>query len=145
MKIAIYGLFDLSSGECLYVGKTRNPWSRERCHKAKGLLTPSRIFKTLRWVGVKRANDHERAAILDFKSKGQAVFNKNIPEPSLCGSDFEIGFRLKSIREQKGVKQNFIANKLGITNNYLSELEAGKKRWFAAMVLRYEKILGINN
>lgn len=59
--------------------------------------------------------------------------------------DKAIGARLKSLRESKGVKQNFVANKLGITNNYLSELESGKKRWFAAMMLRYEKIIGVEN
>lgn len=56
--------------------------------------------------------------------------------------DKAIGERLKTLRESKGVKQNFVANKLGITNNYLSELEAGKKRWFASLMLRYEKIIG---
>lgn len=56
--------------------------------------------------------------------------------------DKAIGARLKSLRESKGIKQNFVANKLGITNNFLSELESGKKRWLASMMLRYEKIIG---
>lgn len=52
----------------------------------------------------------------------------------------QIGARLKTLRESKGVRQNFVAVQLGISNNFLSELEAGKKRWFAAMVHRYEAL-----
>ena len=43
------------------------------------------------------------------------------------------------LRQAKGIKQNFVAEKLGISNNYLSDLESGKRRWFAAMVSEYEK------
>lgn len=45
------------------------------------------------------------------------------------------------MRIKRGVRQNFLAAKLGITNNYLSELEQGKKRWFAATVAAYERAL----
>ena len=55
--------------------------------------------------------------------------------------DKTIGTKLKSLRESKGIRQNFVAEKLGISNNYLSELEAGKKRWFAALVYKYERII----
>lgn len=54
-----------------------------------------------------------------------------------------IGARLKALRESRGIKQNFIAEKLGVSNNYLCELEAGKRRWFAALVYKYEKLLDV--
>ena len=58
-------------------------------------------------------------------------------------SDKAIGARLKSLREKRGIKQNFVAEKMGLSNNFLSELEAGKKRWYAMMVYKYERILGL--
>lgn len=58
-------------------------------------------------------------------------------------SDAEIGARLKKMRINRGIRQNFVAEKLGVSNNFLSELEAGKKRWLAITVKRYETILGI--
>ena len=56
-------------------------------------------------------------------------------------ADKAIGARLKALREAKGIRQNFVADKLGISNNFLSELESGKKRWFAALVYKYERIV----
>ena len=58
-------------------------------------------------------------------------------------TDKSIGQRLKSAREAKGIKQNFIAEKLGITNTFLSELEAGNRRWYALMVKKYENLLDL--
>jgi len=57
--------------------------------------------------------------------------------------DLITGTRLKALRESKGIRQNFIAEKMGISNNYLSELEAGKRRWYVELVYKYENLLGI--
>ena len=56
-------------------------------------------------------------------------------------SDKAIGSRMKKLREHRGVKQNFMAKKLGISPNYLCELEAGKRRWMASLLFQYEKLL----
>lgn len=39
----------------------------------------------------------------------------------------QIGKIISAIREEKGLKQNFIAEKSGITQNYLSQIEHDKK------------------
>jgi transcriptional regulator with XRE-family HTH domain len=57
-------------------------------------------------------------------------------------SDKAIGKMLKSLRESRGIKQNFVAEKLGISNNFLSQLESGDRRWYALMVKKYENIIG---
>ncbi len=57
-------------------------------------------------------------------------------------TDKTIGARLKKLRESKGIKQNFVAEKMGISNNFLCELESGKRRWYALMVTKYENIVG---
>ena len=58
-------------------------------------------------------------------------------------TDKAIGARLKSLREARGIKQNFVAEKLGVSNNFLSQLESGDRRWYALMVKKYENIIGI--
>ena len=34
---------------------------------------------------------------------------------------------LKALREERGIKQNFIAEKLGVTQNYYSQIENGHR------------------
>lgn len=56
-----------------------------------------------------------------------------------------IGARLRALRIKRGIRQNFVAAKIGISNNHLSELERGKKRWPAVMVGEYEKVIDCNH
>jgi transcriptional regulator with XRE-family HTH domain len=57
-------------------------------------------------------------------------------------TDQTIGKRLKAMRLKKGIRQNFVADKLGLSNNFLSELESGKRRWYATVIADYERIVG---
>ena len=51
--------------------------------------------------------------------------------------------RLKAIRKALNVKQYALADKLGITSNFLSELERGNRNIFSTVLLALDKI-GVN-
>ena len=55
-----------------------------------------------------------------------------------------IGERLKLIRESKKLKQKQMADLIGISPNYLSELEAGKKKPSRLLLALLESRLAIN-
>lgn len=53
------------------------------------------------------------------------------------------GERLKKLRESRGVMQNFIADKLGISKSFLSDLEAGNRNWSPLLVRKYENLIDV--
>ena len=56
-------------------------------------------------------------------------------------SDKEQGRRLRKLREARGVKQSWVADKLGVTNQFLCMLEKGQRTWTDEMVAKYLKAL----
>lgn len=49
---------------------------------------------------------------------------------------------IRNIRKKQGLKQEFMARKLGISTSYLSELERGKKRISLSDYVNILDILG---
>ena len=47
-----------------------------------------------------------------------------------------LGKRIAKRREQNGMKQNVLAEKVGISNNYLSSIERGKEKPSLEVVVR---------
>lgn len=78
MKIAVYGLFDCA-GRCLYVGRTRNPQSRQFAHVSQNTVGQKFTFSILRRVEYTKASAAERRWILRFQKIGEAQFNKSLP------------------------------------------------------------------
>lgn len=52
-----------------------------------------------------------------------------------------IGQAMRKKRESKGVTMAAIADKLGKTSGYLSDLERGNRRWNDALIARYKEAL----
>lgn len=52
--------------------------------------------------------------------------------------DIKTGKRLKKLRVAAGLKAYWVAEKLGIGANQLSEMEAGKRHWNEEIVAKYE-------
>ena len=48
---------------------------------------------------------------------------------------------LKKLRKQKGMKQEWIAAKIGISSNYVSMLESGIRRWRGEIIKKYKDAL----
>lgn len=55
-----------------------------------------------------------------------------------------IGPTIKNIRNQKGLKQIWVAKKAGISNRYLSGIESGKKNPTIKTIENVCKVLGIS-
>jgi len=56
-------------------------------------------------------------------------------------SNQSTGKKLKSLRTEKGVKLRWIAEKIGISESYLSMLESGVRNWTPELVQKYEEAL----
>lgn len=54
-----------------------------------------------------------------------------------------INNNLKQLREERGVKQKFIAEQLGITPNYYSQIENGHRFPQVEHLLKLRNILGV--
>ena len=55
----------------------------------------------------------------------------------------EIGKVIKEVRESKGIKQIFIAEKAGISNRYLSAIESGTKKPTSETIKKIAEALGV--
>jgi len=55
-----------------------------------------------------------------------------------------IGARIKKIRDELGMTQRGFGDKIGVSNNYISEIEAEKKVPSLPVLLSIEYIFGIN-
>ena len=53
-----------------------------------------------------------------------------------------LGSKIKAIRKSKGLKQEFIAKKTGISQTYLSQIEAGKKN--ATLIVLFDLAYVLN-
>lgn len=79
MKIAIYGIFELASGKCLYIGQTINPkarfWQHTRGRKGKfdEDLVRMEILKLV--DGGMEAGNEELRFIKQYKAIGEAAGN----------------------------------------------------------------------
>lgn len=51
------------------------------------------------------------------------------------------GKRLKLLRTEKGVKARWLAEKIGISEAYISMLESGDRTWTPELVQKYEEAL----
>ncbi len=56
----------------------------------------------------------------------------------------EIGQKIKQARESKGIKQNFLADKIGITNGHLCSIESGRYTASKTVVKLIELTLGVD-
>lgn len=74
--VSIYGLF--AEDQCLYVGRTRKPETREASHRARfaGILGTEPEFRVLHQVGDEAASAAERDTIQHYRKLGQAKYNK---------------------------------------------------------------------
>ena len=52
-----------------------------------------------------------------------------------------IGKNLRKLRESKGIKQLYVAEKLNVSQAYLSDLEAGRRRWSEVMIKSYKQVV----
>ncbi len=55
-----------------------------------------------------------------------------------------IGERIRSLRIKKGWTQNFVAEKLNITREYLSNLERGTRRWNLELLIKVSELFEIS-
>jgi len=60
---------------------------------------------------------------IDLKSERDKLLKKAIEQ------DRKEGARLRKLRESKGLKSGWVADKMGITAGYLSDLERGNRHW----------------
>lgn len=56
-------------------------------------------------------------------------------------SNQSTGKRLKLLRTEKGVKARWLAEKIGISEAYISMLESGDRTWTPKLVQKYEEAL----
>jgi addiction module HigA family antidote len=70
-----------------------------------------------------------------FNSEGEVIHSPVATHP---------GEILKDEIEASGLKKNFVAEKLGIRPNHLSELFKGKRNVTAELALKIEEALGID-
>lgn len=56
----------------------------------------------------------------------------------------DIGILIKSLRNSLGWQQNYLAEKLGITTNYLSLIENGKRIPSKEVIERFAKEAGVS-
>lgn len=69
-----------------------------------------------------------------FNSKGEIIHSKVAIHP---------GEILRDEIEASGLKKSFIAEKLGIRPNYLSDIFTGKRKITAELAFRLELVMGI--
>jgi len=55
----------------------------------------------------------------------------------------KLGRAIKVMRTASGIKQKDIANKIGVTPNYVSLVEAGKREPSIAFLRRIAKVIGV--
>lgn len=54
------------------------------------------------------------------------------------------GEELRALRKSKGVQSKFVAEALGLSSAYLSDLEHGRRYWTLERIYAYKKALGID-
>jgi len=57
-------------------------------------------------------------------------------------SDRKKGNEMRSLRTSKGIQLKFVAEKLGITSGYLSDLERGNRHWSDLLEASFRKAIG---
>lgn len=50
---------------------------------------------------------------------------------------------LKSVIDKRGLKQNYVARKIGITPNYLGQILNGKRKLSADVAIKAAQVLGL--
>ena len=71
------------------------------------------------------------------------MMTTNIRESLKC-TNMDIGQAIRKVRNDKGIKQKFIAEKAGISNEYLSNIESGAKTPTISALNRICDALGIS-
>lgn len=54
-----------------------------------------------------------------------------------------IGSHLQYIRQKKGIKQEFLAQKLAVTSSYISKIENGKTQIYLTTFIKYCIVLDV--
>ena len=125
----IYGLFGKDNA-CLYVGRTKNPKSRERYHRVSKTTNGIPFtLKLIKKVSVSNESSEEKKTIRLFKDAGQARFNSSsrldTPMKTVYISE-ALHARLKIMANEQGENLSTLAEKMlnhQITDNKLN----GKK------------------
>ena len=66
-----------------------------------------------------------------------------VSEPYLVYNAEALGLAVKHFREQAGMTQMELAQKIGISQQYLSEIETGKMTEQAQRLIKMFKLLGV--
>ena len=53
-----------------------------------------------------------------------------------------IGFRLRGLRDRKGLKSGWVAKQIGISPSLISYLETGRRAWTPELEQKYLKAIG---
>jgi transcriptional regulator with XRE-family HTH domain len=54
----------------------------------------------------------------------------------------KVGFRLRELRDKKGIKAGWVAKQIGISPSLISYLETGRRAWPPGLEQRYLKAIG---
>lgn len=72
--------------------------------------------------------------------KRRVNVNGGRPGCSFCRHEIDhaaMGHKMRQEREACGISQAEVGRAIGLSSNYISDLEAGRRRWTAKMAERY--------
>lgn len=53
----------------------------------------------------------------------------------------KVGAELRNLRIEKGLKQGHVADRIGVSQPFLSDLEHGRRRWSEVMIKSYRQVV----
>lgn len=83
---------------------------------------------------------HEMRCYIIFKTSQ----NENLGRGETMTDNKRITSNLKRLREERGLKQNFVAGKLGITQNYYSQIENGHRPPQVEHLLKLRELFNVS-
>ncbi len=150
----LYRHFD-KSGALLYVGSCANPLARLKNHKQN-----SKWFHQIVRVEIEHFTTRvesysaERTAIAteqpiynifraEVNSRPVVQINEGVTRRSEARiKNVECALKLQSKRLATGLKASWVATEMGVSPNYLSFLETGRRNWTPALEQKFLKAIG---